>query len=60
MDKKKAYGEASLKIKVEVLFFSASVTVKAQKTFAGSGDDPNFGMCLTEKDWEDYCGAFAA
>lgn len=60
IDKKKAYGEATLKIKVEVLFFSATVTVKAKKTFAGSGDDPNFRMCLTEGDWEEYCGAFAA
>ncbi|MDZ4795729.1 MAG: hypothetical protein SGI83_15730 [Bacteroidota bacterium] len=60
IDKKKAYGEATLKIKVEVLFFSATVTVKAKKTFKGSGDDPNFRMCLTEGDWEEYCGAFAA
>jgi len=45
---------------VEVLFFSATVTVKAKKTFKGSGDDPNFRMCLTEGDWEEYCGAFAA
>lgn len=60
IDKKKAYGEATLKIKVEVLFFSATVTVKAKKTFAGSGDDPNFRMCLTNGDWEEYCSAFAA
>lgn len=60
IDKKKAYGEASLKIKVEVLFFSTSVTIKTQKTFAGNGSDPNFQMSLTQGDWQEYCGAFAA
>jgi len=59
-DPGKAYGEASLKIKVEVLFFSTSVTIHTQKTFAGSGSDPNFQMALTAGDWQDYCGAFAA
>ncbi len=59
-DPGKAYGEASLKIKVEVLFFSTSVTIHTQKTFAGSGSDPNFQMALTQGDWQDYCGAFAA
>jgi len=60
MDKKKAYGEASLKIKVEVLFFSKTVTIKTQRTFAGNGSDPNFQMALTQGDWQEYCGAFAA
>jgi hypothetical protein len=32
MDKHKAYGEASLKIKVEVLFFSKTVTLHTQRT----------------------------
>lgn len=60
MDKKKAFGEASLKIKVEVLFFSKTVTIHAQRTFAGSGSDPNFQMSLTQGDWAEYCSAFAA
>jgi hypothetical protein len=60
IDKKKAYGEASLKIKVEVLCFSKSVTLHAQRTFAGSGSDPNFKMSLTSNDWSEYCAAFAA
>lgn len=60
MDKHKAYGEASLKIKVEVLFFSKTVTLHTQRTFAGSGSDPNFQMSLTQGDWEDYCAAFVA
>jgi hypothetical protein len=56
----KAYGEASLEINIEILFFSTSVTIHTQKTFAGSGDDPNFKMSLTQGDWQEYCGAFAA
>lgn len=60
IDQGKAYGEASLKIKVEVLFFSTTVTVHTQRTFAGNGSDPNFQMAVTEGDWQDYCGAFAA
>ena len=60
IDKNKAYGEASLKIKVEVLFFSKTVTIHTQRTFAGSGNDPNFQTAITQKEWETYCGAFAA
>jgi hypothetical protein len=56
----KAYGEASLKISIEILFFSISVTVHTTKTFAGNGSDPNFQMAITEGDWQDYCAAFAA
>jgi hypothetical protein len=60
IDKNKAYGEASLKIKVEVLFFSKTVTIKTQRTFAGSGNDPNFGKTILPVDWATYCEAFAA
>lgn len=60
MDKHKAYGEASIKVKVEVLFFSKTVTIHTQKTFAGSGSDPNFQTALTPLDWHEYCDAFAA
>lgn len=60
IDKEKAFGEASLKIKVEVLFFSKTVTIHTQRSFAGNGSDPNFGMSLTQGDWEQYCAAFAA
>ena len=60
IDSDKAFGEASLKIKVEVLFFSKTVTIRAQRSFAGSGDDPNFQMAITQDDWLEYCSAFAA
>lgn len=60
VDKEKAFGEASLKIKVEVLFFSKSVTLHTQRTFKGSGKDPNFQMAIKENEWLEYCAAYAA
>jgi hypothetical protein len=60
IDKKKAFGEAVLKLKIEILFFSASVTLHAERTFAGSGSDPNLQMAIKENEWLEYCGAFAA
>jgi hypothetical protein len=60
IDKEKAYGEATLKIKVEVLFFSKTVTLHTQRTFAGSGSDPNFQTAISPTDWKEYCEAFAA
>ena len=60
IDKNKAYGEATLKMKIEVLFFSASVTLHTSRTFKGSGSDPNFQMAIKENEWLEYCAAFAA
>jgi hypothetical protein len=61
----KLVGEASLKITVEVLFFSGSVTVRARRTFAGSNGDPTVrDMLLVDASgasavWSDYLSAFA-
>ncbi len=61
----KLVGEASLKITVEVLFFSGSVTVKARRVFAGSNGDPTVhDMLLVDGGggsavWADYLSAFA-
>jgi len=61
----KMVGRASLTIKVEVLFFSTSVTVEAERQFAGSNGDPNFVDVMgletdgTSPAWSDYCLAFA-
>ena len=60
MDKHKAYGEASVSIKVEVLFFSKTVSVQTSRTFAGSGSDPNFQLSYSPSEWDTYCDAFAA
>ncbi|MCX8021029.1 MAG: hypothetical protein N2747_11110 [Chitinophagaceae bacterium] len=60
IDKNKAYGEAELKIKVEVAFFSKTVTLRTQRSFSGSGNDPNFSKCVSKEEWQEYCASFAA
>lgn len=68
----KMVGEASLTIAVEVLFFSTSVTIRTERTFAGSNGDPTAEQMLLPPDtkvtsegwdgrsaiWEEYCAAF--
>ena len=64
-DTGKMVGRASLTVKVEVLFFSASVTIEAERQFAGSNGDPNFVDVMgleadgTSPAWSDYCLAYA-
>jgi hypothetical protein len=61
----KMIGSAQLTVKVDVLFFSASVTIRAERRFAGSNGDPNFVDVMgLEADgssaaWSEYCLAFA-
>ncbi len=64
----KVTGEASIKIEVEVLFFSATVQVKCKKQFAGAKGDPVFSQIMntyedkngtTYDPWREYCEAFA-
>ena len=56
----KAWGEATLMVKVEVLFFSKTVAITTRREFAGSGADPTFGMMVSKDDWNIYWDAFAA
>jgi hypothetical protein len=51
-------GVAMLSVRVEVLFFSASVSVTMRKQFA-AGPDPSFAQQITSGDWAKYCSAFA-
>ena len=54
------WGEATLVIEVEVLFFSAHVPVRCRREFAGSESDPKFiDIVPTQELWDDYCNAFA-
>lgn len=55
----KLEGTATLKVKVEILFFSKTVAVTVRRTLAGSGGDPNFAQMISPDDWEQYCIAFA-
>lgn len=55
----KAWGECRVKVTVEVLLFSGSVTVTMRKKFAGSSGDPPFGIMMPEPRWVAYASAFA-
>ena len=51
------WGQASLTVKIEILFFSTSVSVSMEREFAGS--DPTFRELVAPNVWADYCDAFA-
>lgn len=56
----KAWGEASMTVEVDVLFFSADVTLTVRREFAGDAADPTLGDTFSQGEWDDYCAAFAA
>ena len=54
------WGEATLIVEIEVLFFSADVSVHCRREFAGSDPDPKFiDLIPDETTWNEYCDAFA-
>jgi hypothetical protein len=58
--KDKAYGRATLTVKVEIVFFSTSVEVTVEKAFGGHGGDPKFGeLFAAPAVWSEYALAFA-
>lgn len=65
-DTGKMVGSATITVEVEVLFFSTSVSIRAERRFAGSNGDPNFEDVMgleadgTSPAWSEYCLAFAA
>lgn len=56
----KMEGVATLKVKIEVLFFKKTVSVTARRQFAGADADPTFGDMIELPDWQEYCLAFAS
>jgi hypothetical protein len=56
----RVWGEANLRVKVEVFMFSKTVSLRVQRQFAGAGADPTFGMLISDNEWAAYCDAFAA
>jgi hypothetical protein len=60
----KLYGRATLEIEIDIAFFSASVTITAERRFAGSNGDPTFLQIMGPdgdfRPWDDYLEAFAA
>lgn len=65
----KCTGKATLTIEVEILFFSASVSISCERKFAGSNGDPTFRQVMEPYTdpisgqpvlpWHEYCAAFA-
>lgn len=60
----KMVGTAKLTIKIEVFVFSGSVTITAERRFAGSAGDPSFADLMVLPDgtspaWTEYCTAFS-
>jgi hypothetical protein len=53
-------GTASLRVKVEVLLFSKTVSIVVQRTLTGNDADPKFGETYSNSHWQDYCAAFAS
>ena len=58
----KVIGRASIEIEVSIAFFSTTVTVKAERKFAGTNGDPTFEELMApegnEDPWAEYLGAF--
>lgn len=64
----KAVGRATITVEIEILFFSASVSISAEKKFAGANGDPTFAEVMglpagapagAIRPWDLYCDAFA-
>jgi hypothetical protein len=61
----KCAGTATITIEVSIAFFSTSVSISAERKFAGSNGDPTFaelmgpGPEFTVDPWTKYCEAFA-
>lgn len=54
----RVWGQAKLTVKIKVLFFSAKVTLKVERSF-GHSPAPLFTDIMDESHWLDYCEAFA-
>ncbi len=52
----KLVGEATMKVKVKVLFFSKTVGLSVRREFKGS--DPTFRQAMALPDWQAYCTAY--
>jgi hypothetical protein len=52
------WGQATLTVKIEILFFSTSVGVSMEREFAGT--DPTFRDLVSPSAWSNYCNAYAA
>lgn len=51
------WGQASITVKIKIVFFTIKVSVGIEREFAGS--DPKFIESVSPVDWIDYCESFA-
>jgi hypothetical protein len=59
--KSSVWGEATLTVEIEILLFSASVSVKCRRELGGSPSDPSFAELIPAAPvWAEYCEAFVA
>ncbi len=56
----KLEGMARVKVKIEILFFSKTVTVTVRRELKGADADPKFAEMIDMDDWGEYCLAFAS
>ncbi|MGW1817560.1 hypothetical protein ACWCQM_28830 [Streptomyces sp. NPDC002125] len=53
-------GRGTLSVSVRIAFFSKTVSLTLERSFAGAPGDPTFAQCVEPQDWDTYCLAFAA
>jgi hypothetical protein len=63
-DTGKMTGQATITVEVKVFVFSGSVSIHAERKFAGANGDPTFLQVMgaesgTSPAWSEYCKAFA-
>ncbi len=56
---KKLFGQATLEVEVDILFFSFSVGVHVEKEFSSSNDPRFIDFIPDDGTWGQYCSAFA-
>jgi len=57
--KKLVVGRATLTLSIRIVFFSISVEITMEKSFAADSGDPRLGQIVSASDWADYAAAFA-
>jgi len=58
-DTKEIGGRASLRVKVEIAFFSKSVNLEVERRFSSGSKSLGFEDLISHDDWDRYCNAFA-
>lgn len=53
-------GEASLKVKIKIIFFSKTVTLRVRRQLPASTHEVTFEDLMAEDDWLEYVDAFAS